>query len=176
MRKLVLGMLGSVILALPGLASAVPMSWTYSGTCSWGNCDDIPSITGSLWADPEASGPSDEINQVAIFGDLIGYSFSVGGYSFSGSAGVGTYFLDAAGNIIGGSMTFANLFQLEFLDVGAHWTIVDTDCFFLLCGVNTAGGTGSYTNDNPTSVPEPATLGLFGLGLLGFAAARRRKA
>lgn len=176
MKKFILGALGSALLALPALSSAVPMSWTYSGTCEWGNCEEIPTITGSLWADPEVSGPDDQINQL-VFGDLIAYSFTVGGYSFSGTTGLGTYFLDGAGNIIGGSMSFANLFELEFLDVGnASWTIIDKDCRWFSCSLNTAGGEGGYTNDANVSVPEPATLGLFGLGLLGFAATRRKKA
>lgn len=51
-------------------------------------------------------------------------------------------------------------------------------------GMNTAGGDNigpiidnvSLERVEPTHVPEPATLGLFGLGLLGIAAGRRRKA
>src|SRR5688572_4835510 len=119
MKKLVMGVLGSMLLALPGLSAAVPMTWTYSGTCSWGNCEDVPSISGSLSADPQSYGDDDEINEFALFGDLIGYSFTVGDYTFSGSSGLGTYFLDSTGNITGGSMIFANLFALEFLDVGS---------------------------------------------------------
>jgi len=176
MKKLVMGVLGSMLLALPGLSAAVPMTWTYSGTCSWGNCDDVPSISGSLSANPQSYGDDDEINEYALFGDLIGYSFTVGDYTFSGTSGLGTYFLDSAGNITGGSMIFANLFALEFLSVGdATWSIVDTDCRIFSCRVNEAGGSGAYTNTS-VSVPEPGTLGLFGLALLGAGlGARRRK-
>lgn len=175
MKKLVLGALGSMLLALPGLSLAVPTNWSYSGTCAWGNCDEIPTITGSLWADPERFGSSNEINEFVIGGDLIAYSFTLGDYTFTGSAGLGTYILDAVGNIVGGSMTFSNLFSLEFLDVGhASWTIIDKDCYWFSCSVNTAGGAGGYTN-NSVPVPEPGTLGLFGLALLGAGAAARRK-
>lgn len=38
------------------------------------------------------------------------------------------------------------------------------------------GGSESFVNVPPTSVPEPATLGLLGLGLAGLGLARRRRA
>jgi hypothetical protein len=174
MKKLVLGTLGYVLLALPSLSFAVPMSWTYSGTCSWGDCGEVSSITGVLTADAALYGSSSEINEYALFGDLIDYSFTVGDYSFSGSSGLGTYLLDGLGNITGGSMTFANIFALEFLGVGsASWSIVDTDCIWFRCREAVeAGGAGGYTN---TAVPEPGTLGLFGLALLGVGLSARRK-
>ncbi|HET9445048.1 MAG TPA: PEP-CTERM sorting domain-containing protein, partial [Steroidobacteraceae bacterium] len=106
-----------------------------------------------------------------LFGELTSYSFTLGGYHFSGTRGQGSYDLDGSGNIVGGSMIFANLFALDFLDVGgAQWTILD--CNLFKCGSG-AAGTGSYTRTR--AVPEPGTLSLLGLSLIGLGMMRRRR-
>lgn len=61
------------------------------------------------------------------------------------------------------------------LTAGTHHiklAIADAGDFILDSGVFIQAGSFS---DTPTDVPEPATLGLFGLGLLGMGLARRRK-
>lgn len=176
MRKMVFGALGSLLLiALPALSFAGPITWTYNGTCDWGGCSG-QAITGTIIGDPTTYGSSNELNEYLLYGEIDFYSFTVGSYTFSGGSltAEGTYLLDAVGNIVGGSMTFgdlSNIFALEFLGIGsATWSI--TKCALIWCQ-DSAGGTGSYTAHQ---VPEPGTLALFGLGLLaaGFAARRRR--
>jgi hypothetical protein len=177
MRAVLKIIVATVALAAPLYANAIPMTWTYTGVCTAGDCSDVPSISGSVSGDPASFGSANQLNDfLFIFGDITSYSFTVGGYSFSGTHGDGTYQLDASGNIVGGTMTFANVLALEFLDVGAaSWHIVDTDCkLVIFCGTDTeAWGRGAYST--VTAVPEPATLSLLGLGLLGFGLARRRR-
>lgn len=58
---------------------------------------------------------------------------------------------------------------------------ITIDNFQTVCSnLGTSGGSGTNPGNGncnpPTTVPEPATLGLLGLGLLGLGALRRRKA
>lgn len=171
MRTLFKAILATVALAAPMYANAVPITWNYSGVCTHGDCGEVPSVTGTLTGDPNLFGDPDYLSEF-IIGEVLSYSFSFGGHVISGTGAIGEYRLDASRNIIGGSMLFANL-SLNFADVGAgSWSFIDKDCHFIFCHIDTeAYGSGSYAR----AVPEPATLSLLGLGLLGFGLVRRRR-
>jgi hypothetical protein len=174
LKSRILGALGSLLIlaVLPSVSLAVPMTWSYSGVCTSGDCSVVPSITGTLSGDPALWGPGSQLNEYVLWGDLTSYSFSIGSYDFTGVRGIGSYELDASGNIVGGSMTFANLLALEFLGVGnATWSFLDDRLF----GRDIrAWGVGGYSNTSSIPVPEPGMLTLLGLSLLAIGLVRRR--
>ena len=177
MRALFKAIVATAVLAAPLYANAVPTTWNYSGVCTAGDCSVVPTVVGTLTGDPSEWGNSSELRGGLLFSELTSYHFLIGGYEFQGSDALGAYQLDNSGNIVGGSMTFGSLARLEFLDLGAaRWHFSDSHCkLFIFCSVDVeASGTGSYKR--ATAVPEPATLSLFGLGLLGLGLVRRRRA
>jgi hypothetical protein len=174
MRALFKAIVAAAALTVPLYANAIPMTWNYSGACTGGDCTDFPSIAGTLIGDPtlDPFNDDDHLTDLFLIGELTSYSFTIKGITYSGSDALGEYRLNAAGNIVDGTMTFASLgLILTIGDVSeAVWSI--KDCLFCR---EEAWGSGSYAR--ATSVPEPATLSLLGLGLLcfGFGLARRRR-
>jgi len=75
-----------------------------------------------------------------------------------------------------GNMTNATGAQQNFAFTGSGGTLGGVTPYSLTIGVNIIGtGPGTTTGDEHLSVPEPATMALFGLGLVGFGAASRRR-
>lgn len=59
--------------------------------------------------------------------------------------------------------------------VGEGWSPDEPYSVTEILTLRTAGGQTTFSGDFEVNVPEPTTLALLGLGLLGFAVARRRR-
>lgn len=181
MRTLFKAILATVGLAAPLYANAIPITWEFNGKCTGGDCTEVPSVHGTLTGDPAASNWDSDGNLTALIliDEVTSYDFMIGDgsdFHFVGNNAFGQYAVNAAGDIVGGHMSFGGLFlNLTLGDVhGATTAEWSFDCSFLVCrGGLGASGSGSYTR--VTAVPEPATLSLLGLGLLAFGLVRRRR-
>lgn len=169
-----------------------PASFVTDGTAKVFNGSDTAASACQYLTPPSTStvGSITNINGAAFYGFTDwadnGQTQIDGGGSSSGSwtiAGVDfvaydyiIVFKDGAGT----NLT-AFLFNEEF--ASGSWSTPFTDPPFDLPGGSTSHGVSHYTiakrynpeTPPPVDVPEPAMLGLFGLGLMGLGMARRRR-
>jgi hypothetical protein len=160
------------------LASPIALGdvvFEYHGICLDGHdlecanigLDNGDLVSGAIQADPltlvDSLLTGDEIRNS---GD---YAFTFGGLVFNSGNSIFSGFavLDANWNIIGGLFNMNNFITaantLTFTPTGGGF-------FNVRVGRRWAGGIGQYT-----TVPEPGTLALLGIGLLGLGLASRRK-
>lgn len=180
------GLLAAVLLAGSFAANAVPMVWTDYR-------DFNPDIKiGSGGSYPYYHDITDGPNGYNPFQDiLVGYDLSVNLYDDGGNwdggeaARINVSILDGFWGVLDGDRTYFSLSGTEYggwsvsgfatlFLTGYYFVTIDSlyGDFYLGSSLLTAWG-----QDYTTSVPEPTTLSLFGLSLLGLGfAARRRRA
>lgn len=181
-----LGGLAAAALMLFGTAHAVPISYDYTGivTQTVGSIGTAVSntIVGSFTYDPDsysygsviftASTGTFTTTNFASFQVHDGNGWDEQFLEDVGPAQAGFFFGDLSATALTGN-SIANLnFDLT------AWTYHEVRYNEVAAGLITRGWTGNITSiiERSTSVPEPGTLALMGLGLAAIGSARRRRA
>jgi PEP-CTERM motif len=180
MKAKILGLLAVGLLAGPMAAVAVPLTWTLNGTFIGGG-----TASGSFVYDADGAG---------FLGIALTTSSGRTYTQFQGAGTQGLVFLQSG--VTAGVSTIALNLQgislslltnsggiLQVNPIGGFAGFAEFRC---LSGTGCRGGAGSgITNWEPgastltsiaASVPEPGTLALLGLGLVGLSVSSRRKA
>ncbi len=170
MRKVKL-IIAAILILGPLCANASLIRYEFVGSGNGGS-------TGYLDFNDAATGPGDIMAQIVDWSFLWNGLIIDSGNSLVSSAS--SFIVDAALMYLGGGTTCFNasggscidnesLFAFDgSLDGGSgRWRMIQ--------GGQDSGVQFSMSVSGPTSVPEPGTLALLGIGLFGMGLARRRK-
>ena len=154
-----------------------------NGTSSWAN-DTVfehgigygigPTALGAAWNNRFHPGftrffPNAPPSILTMTSSTAGQTFDIGSLSLN-TPRTESVILDGYLNgLLVDSWTGLITNQFSYTNVTLNWTGIDR------LNISAQGDFFVTNIDTSQNVPEPATIALFGLGLLGFAAARRRK-
>lgn len=169
------------LLGLSNLAHAIPIKWTLDGMLFQGG-----TVTGSFIydADLDVFSSSSLISSVGspsgglVFTDYVGDSFAGMNFQQAGVLGLPTIGLSLR-DIMKADLTNAG--GILGINTGSSQSFAEYNCSSFPCngnGTNVSNWKSSYVNTLTgvaVSVPEPETLALFGLGLIGLAFTKRKK-
>ncbi|MDP6565944.1 MAG: PEP-CTERM sorting domain-containing protein [Alphaproteobacteria bacterium] len=170
-----------------GNLDKVEIGFTLSGIPGYSGTSSGPAVSGTLYGTASGSAVIPDLG--LVFNSTAGNFFS----SFSAADGQTTpvYFGPGGGHFsTNGSQIFTSTSVNQFIGTGTffvadnsvHLTATNPGDYPTLSfgpflwdtHTETYGGV-SYTFSSTEAVAEPAALGMFGFGLLGLGAARRRK-
>jgi len=155
----------SEFVTIPGSYNA---KINYVGAVLGGGGDKVK--INNVWTDPISLGTAYLYSQFAA-GTLSGYNYTVGAGRVTSAAALqnAIWYLEGEGGV---NNSFVTLVATKFGTLAA--AMANANGAYHVAVLNLTTGTGGLAQDQLVMAPEPASLLLFGIGLLGAATLRRK--